>query len=53
MFGRKRKIREMILQNFGRNPVDCTSYYDASNRMENIRRYHDSIKQSIDLVVCP
>lgn len=49
MFGRKRKIREMILQNFGRNPVNCTSYYDASNRMENIRRYHDSIKQSIEL----
>lgn len=48
MFGRKKKIREIILQSFGRNPADCTSFYDASNRMEKIRRYHDSIKQSME-----
>lgn len=46
MFGGKRKIREMVLRNYGRNPVGGISYYDASNRMENIRRYHDSIMQS-------
>lgn len=48
MFGRKRKIREIISRNYGRNPVECSSYYDASNRLEDIRRYHDSIKQSVE-----
>ena len=47
MFGRRRRIQEIISRNYGRNPVGSSAYYDASNRMEDIRRYHDSIKQAV------
>ncbi len=33
----------MIEKSFGKNPLDCFLYYDASNRIDKVKRYHDCI----------
>ena len=48
MFGRDPRLRARLKNNFGKNPIDGNIYYNAENRMNKVRKYHDEINQRID-----
>ena len=41
-------MRARLKNNFGKNPIDGNIYYNAENRMNKVRKYHDEINQRID-----
>lgn len=43
MFGAKKRLRKMIEDSFGKNPLEGISYYNAQNRLDNIKRFHNEI----------
>ena len=45
MFGRKKRTRNIIKMNFGKDPREGSIFYDASERMRNVSRYHALAKK--------
>lgn len=43
MIGRQKKRNETIEQNFGKNPMDANSFYNAENRLDKVARFHTSV----------
>lgn len=46
MFGRKKRTRNIIKMNFGKDPREGSIFYDASERMRNVSRYHVLAKKN-------
>lgn len=47
MFGAKKRLREMVELSYGKNPLKDFSYYNAQNRLDLIKRYHNA-KEEIE-----
>lgn len=45
MFRIKNTVRTRIQKSFGKNPLEGAWYYNASERMEDVRRYHSSMQE--------
>lgn len=45
MFGEKKRLRKMINQSFGQNPLTGYLYYNAERRIDDVRRFHDAINK--------
>ena len=48
MFGAKKRLRKMIEDSFGKNPLEGYLYYNAGQRLDNVRRYHSAIEGAVD-----
>ena len=49
MFGAKKKLRKMIKDSFGKNPLEGYFYYNAEQRLDHVRRFHDAINEISDV----
>lgn len=47
MFGKKQRQKKMIESSFGKNPLEGYSYYNAENRLNNVKRLHKELLQSL------
>lgn len=45
MFGTEQNMKKLIDKSFGKNPVGGSSFYDASKRIDKVRRYHDALME--------
>lgn len=43
MFGAKKKLKKMIESSFGINPLESYLFYNAENRLDKVRRFHNAI----------
>ena len=48
MFGAKKRLKKMISDNFGRNPLEGHLYYNAERRMDDAERLHRAREESSD-----
>lgn len=45
MPGLEQRLKELIKQSFGKNPIGGSVFYDASKRIDKVRRYHDALNE--------
>lgn len=45
MFRVKKPVRNRINATFGENPLECIRYYNASERLENVKHYHTAMSE--------
>lgn len=45
VFGENKKYKKMIENSFGRNPLEGLAYYNASKRMDKVKRYHNAVME--------
>lgn len=43
MFVIEKKLKKMVEKSYGKNPQEGWSFYDASNRIDKVKRYHEMI----------
>jgi len=48
MFGRKKRLMQLIEKSFGQNPLEGNSYYNANDRIEEVGRFHKLLSKQID-----
>jgi len=48
MFGARKRIEKLVSDNFGRNPLEGSLYYDAGRRMSDVERLHKVMEESGD-----
>lgn len=46
MFGAKKRLRKMLENSFGENPLESYLFYNAGQRLANVRRYHSAIEEA-------
>lgn len=45
MFGARRNLKRIVENSFGQNPLEGFSFYNATDRMKNIRRLHEVLDE--------
>ena len=48
MFGAGRNLRKIVENSFGQNPLEGFSFYNATDRLKNVRRLHEVIEEPED-----
>lgn len=48
MFGAKKRLKKMISDNLGRNPLEGHLYYNAERQMDDVERLHRAREESSD-----
>ena len=46
MFGARKRLENVVENSFGKNPLEGFSFYNAKDRMENVKRFHNQIAAS-------
>lgn len=48
MFGADKRWERMIKDSFGTNPLEGFLFYNASERMDKVKKYHEAVKEKND-----
>lgn len=48
MFGVRKRLKKMVSDNFGTNPLEGSLYYDAGRRIRDVERLHKVMEESAD-----
>lgn len=48
MFGAKKRLRKMIGDSFGKNPLEGYLYYNAERRLDKVKRFHNAIDETVN-----
>lgn len=45
MFGAKKRLKRMVENSFGKNPLEGYTYYNAEKRLHDVERFHRGIRE--------
>lgn len=48
MFGAKKRLKKIVDDSFGKNPLDGYLYYNAQQRLNNVKRLHSAVSGIVD-----